>query len=251
MKAAERHLKLRAIFDGQEFADLETLCRRLRTSESTIRRDLMALEREGVVKRVHGGAMAVPANEHERPYDFSKQASRLTDVKRRIGRAAAEVVEDGQLGVLDGGATVAAVARELLGRSLHVLTNSLPIAGIFEGARQIELTLTGGYFYPRLGVLLGPFCEQMLGAVAADVLVAGIAGVTEAGFSNNSTLVVGSERKMIEVSRKVVIVADHTKFGRAAMVPLAPLSAAQVVVTDSGLDVRYQDMLREQGVEVI
>jgi DeoR/GlpR family transcriptional regulator of sugar metabolism len=138
-----------------------------------------------------------------------------------------------------------------VGRSLHVLTNSLPIAELFQHARHIELTLTGGYLYPRLGVLLGPLCEQMLGAVAADLLVMGIGGVTEAGLSNNNTLVVGSERKMIEVSRRVVIVADHSKFGRAAMVPLAPLQAAHVVVSDSGLDARFQDLLRSQGVRLI
>jgi DeoR/GlpR family transcriptional regulator of sugar metabolism len=146
---------------------------------------------------------------------------------------------------------VAAVARALVGRSLHVITNSLPIADVFEDARQSELTLTGGYLYPRLGVMLGPLCEQMLAGLAADVLIMGIGGVTEAGFTNNNTLIVGSERKMIEVSRKVVIVADHSKFGHAAMVPLAPLDAADVVVSDAALDPAFQSLLRGRGVEVI
>ncbi len=249
MKAAQRLLKLREVFDSQEFADLETLRRRLRASESTIRRDLIALEGEGVVKRVHGGALAVQGR--ERAYDFTSQSARMREAKARIGRAAAGLIEDGQMLILDGGSTVAAVAKELVERPLHVLTNSLPIAEVFKEARQIELTLTGGYLSPRLGVLLGPLCEQMLGAVAADVLVMGTGGVTEAGFGNDNTLLVGSERKMIEVSRKVIIVADHTKFGRAGMVPLAPLRAAQVVVSDRELDPRFQEMLRGQGVELI
>jgi len=153
--------------------------------------------------------------------------------------------------ILDGGSTVAAVARHLARRSLHVLTNSLPIVDVFRDARRIELTLTGGLVYPRLGVLLGPLCEQTVGSVAADLLVLGTGGITEAGFSNDNTLLIGSQRKMIEVSRKVVIVADHTKFGRGAMFPLAPLSAAQVVVSDRDLDERHRDMLRAHGVEVI
>jgi DeoR/GlpR family transcriptional regulator of sugar metabolism len=249
MKAAARRLELRGIFERQEFADLATLRKRLQASESTLRRDLMALEREGVLRRVHGGAVA--AAEREQAYDFAWQSARMADAKARIARATAALVEDGQVVILDGGSTVAAVARELASRSLHVLTNSLPIAELLQHARQVELTLTGGTFDPRLGALLGPLTEHSLAAVAADVLVMGTGGVTEAGFTNNNALVVGSERKMIEVSRQVVIVADHTKFGRAAMFPLAPLGAAHVVVSDADLDPRYQDMLRAKGIRLI
>jgi DeoR family fructose operon transcriptional repressor len=248
MKAAERRLRLREIFESQEFADLETLCRRLKASESTIRRDLIALEEQGVLRRVHGGALS---QTRDHLLDFDWQSTRMADEKRRIAKATAALIEDDQTLILDGGSTAANVARELVGRSLHVITNSLPIAEIFKDARRIELTLTGGYLYPRLGVLLGPLCEQMLSGLAADVLIMGIGGVTESGFSNNNTLIVGSERKMIEVSRRVVIVADHTKFGRAAMVPLAPLAIADVVVSDAKLEPAFQSLLRSHDVQVV
>ena len=249
MNAAARRLELRGIFERQEFADLATLKKRLKASESTLRRDLMALEREGVLKRVHGGALAAPGREPA--YDFAWQSERMAEAKARIARATAALVEDGQAVILDGGSTVAAVARELASRSLHVLTNSLPIAELLQHARGVELTLTGGTFDPRLGALLGPLTEHSLAAVAADVLVMGIGGATEGGFTNNNALVVGSERKMIEVSRLVVIVADHTKFGRAGLFPLAPLAAAHVVVSDSGLEPRHQEMIRAQGIRLI
>lgn len=249
MKAAERQLRLRQLFEDQEFADLETLSRLLGTSESSVRRDLTALEKEGVVRRVHGGALAAQSRGHL--LDFDWQRERMADEKRRIAQATAKLIDDGQTVLLDGGSTVAAVARELLDRPLHVMTNSLPIADTFKDARQAEVTLTGGFLYPRLGVMLGPLCEQMLARVAADVLVMGIGGVTEAGLSNNNTLIVGSERKMIEVSRKVVIVADHSKFGHPAMVPLAPLAAAHVVVSDTALAPQFQQMLRAHGLTVV
>ena len=143
------------------------------------------------------------------------------------------------------------MARELIGRPLHVMTNSLAIAEVFINSRQIELTLTGGYLYPRLRVMVGPLCEQMLQGVTADVLIMGIGGMTEAGFSNNNTLVVGPELKMIEVSRKVIIVADHTKFGRGAMIPLAPLDIADTVVSDAGMTPEFKAMLESRGVEVL
>ena len=249
MKAAERLLRLRAIFEGQEFADLTTLRRALRTSESTVRRDLQALEKEGVVRRVHGGALTVPKS--ETGYDFAGQARRMAGAKARIARAAAALVEDGQMVILDGGSTVARVAEALADRPLHAITNSLAIAQLLRNSRRVEVTLTGGYLFPRLEVMLGPLCERMIGSVSADVLVMGIGGITPAGFSNNNTLLVGSEQKMIEVSRKVIIVADATKFGRAAMVPLAPLEVADVVVSDPSLAPGHRAMLEQAGVEIV
>jgi DeoR family fructose operon transcriptional repressor len=250
MRAAARQVKIRQMLESQEFVDFQSLGSALTASESSIRRDLIALEKEGLLKRVYGGAMAAqPSNTHL--LDFDWQSARMGDEKRRIAQLAAGLIEDGQTVILDGGSTVAALARELAGRSLHVMTNSLPIADIFADARQIELTLTGGFLYPRLRAMVGPLCEQMLAAVTADVLVMGIGGVTEQGFSNNNTLVVGPERKMIEVSRKVIVVTDRTKFGRSAMIPLAPLDVADIVVSDAALAPEYRAMLEARNVEVL
>jgi DeoR/GlpR family transcriptional regulator of sugar metabolism len=249
MKAAVRQLRIREILDEQEFVDVATLCARLETSVATVRRDLIALERAGSLKRVHGGALALETRDHHRP-DFAWLTYHMPEEKRRIALLAVGLVEDGQTLILDGGSTVAAVARELVNRKLRIVTNSLPIADIFRDAPGIDVTLTGGHLDARFGVMLGPLCEQMLAGLAADVAIMGIGGVTERGFANNNELVVGSERKMIEVSHKVVIVADHTKFGRAAMLPLAPLEAADVVVSDTGLAPEHQQWLRDHGVEV-
>jgi DeoR family fructose operon transcriptional repressor len=250
MKAAERQLRIRHMLESRDFVDLEMLCRELDASESSIRRDLDILEQERALKRVYGGAVSVqpPLG---RAFDYAVESGRLSAEKTRIARLAASMVEDGQTVILDGGSTVAAVARELSSKSLHIVTNSLPIAESLETLRNIELTLTGGYFDPRLRVMLGPFCEQMLGAIRADVLIMGIASITAAGFSNNNTLVVGSEQKMLAVAGKVIIVADHTKFGRGGVIPVAPLNAADVVISDSGLAPEYIDLLRANGVEVL
>jgi DeoR/GlpR family transcriptional regulator of sugar metabolism len=250
MKATERQLKIRQMLASRDFVDLETLCRELDTSESSIRRDLDILEQERFLRRVYGGAVSLQTTP-ARAFDFAVESTRLRDEKSRIARVAAALVEDGQTVILDGGSTVAAVARELSTKQLHIVTNSLPIAESLEPLRNIELTLTGGYFDPRLRVMLGPFCEQMLGAIRADALIMGIGSITETGFSNNNTLVVGSEQKMIEVAGKVIIVADHTKFGRGGMIPVAPLNAADVVISDTGLTEEFADLLRANGVKVI
>lgn len=249
MRGPARQLKIREMLEGQGFVDLTTLCRQLGSSESTVRRDLIALQAEGVLRRVHGGAMAVRAI-GPRGDDFAGHARRMMNEKRRIAAATAKLVEDGQTLILDAGSTVAAVARELLDRSLHVVTNSLPIAEILGEARRVDVTLTGGQLDPQFGVVLGPLCEQMLGSLAVDVAIMGIGGVTERGLSNSNPLVVGSERRMIEVARKVVIVSDHTKFGRGALIPLAPLDVVDVVVSDTGLDPAPQEWLRAHDIDV-
>jgi len=100
-------------------------------------------------------------------------------------------------------------------------------------------------------VMLGPFCEHMLGAIRADVVIMGIGSISETGFSNNNTLVVGSEQKMIEIADKVIIVADRSKFGRGGMFPVAPLNAADIVVSDRDLAPGYIDLMNRSGVEVL
>jgi DeoR family fructose operon transcriptional repressor len=249
MKAAQRELRIQEMVDNQEFVDLETLCRDLGASESSVRRDLSRLEQQRILKRVHGGAIAIKTRDHL--LDFGWQRARNATEKERIAALTATLVEDGQTVILDGGSTTAAVAARLVNRFLNIITNSLAIAEVFKNARQIELTLTGGYLYPRLEIMLGPLCENMLAGVTADVLIMGIGGVTEAGFSNNNTLLVGSEQKMIEAARKVIIVADHTKFGKAAMVHLAPLDIADVVISDTNLSTEHQQMLKSKSIQVL
>jgi DeoR family transcriptional regulator, fructose operon transcriptional repressor len=249
MNGSVRQLRIRQLIETNEFVDLDTLHRELTASVSTLRRDLIELEQQGLLKRVYGGAMAAQPSANS-TFDFQLQSGRMQDEKKRIAAAVAGLVEDGQTVILDGGSTVAAVSRCLADRRLQVVTNSLAIAEVFADARQIELTLTGGYLYPRTRVMVGPLCEHTLSTVRADTLIMGIGGITEAGYSNNNTLVVGPEQKMIEVSERVIIVADRSKFGKSAMIPVAPLDVADIVVSDSGLDAGYQQMLREHGVEV-
>jgi len=238
------------MIESRDFLDLATLCEALQASESSIRRDLGVLERQGALKRVYGGA--VPGRSPgDIGFDYALQSTRFADEKARIAKMAAGLLHEGQTIVLDGGSTVAAVAREIVGRSLHVVTNSLPIADLLQEARNIELTLTGGYLEPRRRVMLGPLSEQMLSLIRADVLIMGIGSVSQSGLSNNNTLLVGSERKMIEISRQVIIVADRTKFGRDAMIPVAPVDVVDVLISDRDLAAEHRAMLEAHDVKVL
>lgn len=250
MRPAQRKLKVREFFANQEeFIDLNELCRRLNASRSSIRRDLIELEKEGVLRRVHGGAISLQVRDEV--LDFGRLSSSCHQEKILIGKTAARLVEDGQTVLLAGGSTVVEVARNLLDRPIQVITNSIPVAQVFWDCKRVEVTLTGGYLYPRLGVQLGPICERMLSSISADILIMGVRGITSNGVSDTNMLVVESIRTMIKAASKVVIVADHTKFGRDAMVRVADLSEINTVVTDSGIAPVYQDMLQERGVTVL
>ncbi len=249
MRAIERQIRIQDFIRTQEFVDAAALASKLEVSESSIRRDLIDLERQGLIRRVRGGAVSLLVREESRSIGWA--ANRAREEKQRIGKAAAALLEDGQTVMMDGGSTTAEVARQILGHSLQVITNSILIAQIFYDSKSVELTLTGGYLYPRLGVLLGPICEEMLSRVAADVLVMGTGGITEAGLSNTNTLIVGSEHKMIEVSRRVIVVADNSKFGRQAMAHLTPLENVDVIVTDQELPPRFEKLLEKCGVELV
>ena len=247
MNQVERHKRIQETAARQDFVGLEDLCSSLDASKATIRRDLIELEQKGSIKRVHGGAISLSPREDA--LDFKVLSVSCQAEKSRIGRAAASLIQDGQTVILGGGSTVVEVARRLIDRPIQIITNSIPVAQIFWDCRQTEVTLTGGYLYPRLGIQLGPICERMLHSVSADVVIMGIRGVTEEGLSDSSALVVESNRAMIKGAQRVVLVVDHTKFGRNAMIHVADLSDLDYVISDRDLAQEHRQMLEEHGIE--
>ena len=246
MRQGERIQKVRELFSKQEFVNFDDLCRLFDASKSSIRRDLMHLEGTGILRRVHGGAISLQTRDEV--MDFTRLSGSLHEEKTSIGKCASSFVVDGQTIIMGGGSTVVEVAKNLSNKSIQIVTNSIPVAQVFWDSKRVEVTLTGGYLYPRLGVQLGPICEKMLNNVSADLLIMGIRGITAAGISDSNSLIVESIAAMIRAARRVVIVADHSKFGRDAMMRVAPLSDIDEIITDSGLPAEFQKMLQDNDV---
>jgi len=249
MRQAQRIHKVQELFAREEFVNFEDLCEKFSASKSSIRRDLIELEAKGVLRRVHGGAISLQVRDEG--LDFNRLSVSYHDEKARIGRMAASLVQDRETVILGGGSSVVEVARNLTEKPIQVVTNSVPVAQVFWESKQVEVTLTGGYVYPRLGVQLGPICERMLHSVSGDILIMGIMGVTKSGLSDSNSLIVESIRAMIQCARKVVIVADRSKFGRDAMIHVADLADIDQVVTDKDLDQESRQMLKDNGVECV
>ena len=234
----------------QGFATLDELVGVVGVSESTVRRDLEALEGSGSLKRTHGGAVSVGDGRDLPALDDRAAASRHE--KETIGRATAALLEEGDSVLLDGGTTTLEVARALAERSiaLQVVTNSLPIAQLLSANKLVDLILIGGYVYPRTGVAMGPLAVATMKTIRVRKAVLGAGGIVADGIYNSNLLLVETERQMMSCGQEVVIVADHTKFGRLALARLCGLDEVNRVVTDAGLPAEFRGILDAAGVRL-
>lgn len=242
----QRRTEILQVIENKGFVSLHELVERLGASESTVRRDLEYLDGIGQVRRTRGGA----AYTGESLMPFEERHERALTEKQRIGRYTAGLIESGQTILLDGGTTTLEVARCLNGKSLQVVTNSLPIANLLVNQPNIELILIGGYLYPRTGVALGPLAAAALQGLHVSRLILSAGGITERGLFNSNTLLVECERQMLEAADEVWVVADSSKFGRSALVHLCPLSAATRLIVDDELPESWRTVARDAGVRM-
>jgi DeoR family fructose operon transcriptional repressor len=236
--AEERRSRLLELVRQRGFAALPDLAEELAVSESTVRRDLDFLEDAGTAKRTHGGVFYTGASPKLPHFDERQPAQ--WDNKRAIDTL-----------LLDGGTTTYAVARLLVGRPLQIVTNSLPVANLFASSATTDLVLVGGYVYPRTGVSLGPYANQMLASLNVRRSVLSVAGVNDRGFYNNNLLLVETERAMLEASEEVIVVADSSKFGHQSLAHLCPLSRIDYLVVDREIDAKWREKLETAGVKLV
>ncbi len=249
MSPEERQHRLEAYLQQVEFASLEELARHVGASVSTVRRDLTVLEAAGTVKRTHGGARILTPRSDE--FMFSARDTHQLAEKEAIGRACAELIRPNQSVIIDAGTTVYHVARNLEDKAPQIVTNSLPVANLFASATRVELVLSGGVLYPRLGVLVGPLAVEAFSRMHADVAVMSAGGITLEGLTNSHGLLIDIQLAMMRAAARVIMCLDHTKFGRRSVLPLCDLEPIDVIVTDSGAPAEMVEQLRQKGIEVI
>ncbi|MEU0335910.1 DeoR/GlpR family DNA-binding transcription regulator [Streptomyces sp. NPDC006193] len=233
------------------------LAERLGVSEMTVRRDLNALESQGLLRRVHGGA--VPVRPREEGGGFFARREWQAVTKDRLGAAVAAMVEPGSTVLLDAGTTTVHVAEHLVGRApLTVAVLSLQAASVLADKPGIELLLAGGRSRPGERSLVGPLALRTLGALSFDCFVMSIGGVhAERGWTEFSLDDAAVKQVGLAQAERTVAVADATKLGVRAFSQVAPLSAVGTFVTDAAAkDVRTHpngpltlQALKDAGVE--
>ena len=165
--------------------------------------------------------------------------------------AGSGLIDDGDTVLLDGGSTTYEVARLLVGRPLHVVTNSLPVANLFASDLSSDLVLIGGNVCPRTGVVRGPYADQMLSQVRVRKTVLSSAAVCEEGFFNNNMLLIETERAMMRAGKEVIVVADSTKFGNQSLGYVCALGTVDYVVVDSQLRRAVAEQIDRRRREIV
>jgi len=249
MHAHQRRDKLLSLIRTKRFVSLPELAEEFAVSESTIRRDLDKLELQGVARRIHGGVLYTGGSP-KLPH-FEAQPPEHWEKKRAIAAEAVKLIEDGDTILLDGGSTTYEVGRLLVGRRLHVVTTSLPVANLFASAPESDLVFIGGNICPRSGVARGPYANGMLAQVRVRKTIFSVAGICDQGFFNNDLLLVETERAMMQAAAEVIVVADSTKFGRSSLTHLCALGDVHYLVVDDGIPPEWKAKVQAAGVNLI
>ena len=220
-------------------------------SPPTIRADLTRLEERGLLRRTHGGAIAVGNTLYEPPY--AERAVLRQSEKRAIAYAAVNLIQDGETLLLDASTTCHEIALRLVEfRRLTVVTNSVASAQALAENDGLEVVLIGGTLQSRRRATLGALAARFLEPIQCDRGFIGVSGVhPTAGLTVVDFDAAHLKRHMIEKSKQAIIVADSSKIGQAAFACIAPLSAAHLLITDATIPADERASLEEAGIRVI
>ncbi len=249
MFAAERRQRILEMVRSSGAISLRELASQVQSSEVTVRRDLRALEAQGLLDRRHGGAVLPGGLSHEPTY--SEKALVAADAKAAIAKLAAALVSDGDAIVVGAGTTTQAFAAQLTRHTeLTVVTNSLLVATGLAGT-SVDVVVTGGTLRGSIHALVGGTTEQALATVQGTRAFISGNGLTAArGLSTPNLTVAGVDRALAAAAAEVVVLADHTKIGTEALLQTVAAEDIRHLVTDDASDPAELDALRDLGITV-
>ncbi len=249
MATEERRASLVKLVQRTGFASLPDLVNQLAVSESTVRRDLDALEEVGIIRRTHGGAFYSGPSPNL-PHFKQRQESEW-EKKKAIALATVGLIDDGDTLLLDSGSTTYELARLLVGRPLQIVTNSLPVANLFNTDASTDLILVGGYVHARSGAVHGPYAREMLSSLHVRRTIISAAGINDRGIFNTNRMLVEAQQGMMQAADEVILVADSTKFGHQSLALVCQLDTIQKVVVDCHIADSWKEKIACAGVEMV
>ncbi|HEY59213.1 MAG TPA: DeoR/GlpR transcriptional regulator [Anaerolineae bacterium] len=235
---------------------VKDLAKRFNRSESSIRLDLSELEERGLILRTHGGAMIIDSamkNIELRKKILSSRINLFKEEKQRIGSATVDLIHDGDSILIDGGSTTAYVAQNLGKKNgLTVITSSIHLLPHLIEIPEIKIFLTGGFYFREYEELVGEISLDSLNRFKPDHTIMGIDGISlEHGLTSLEPIIAPLKRKMIAASKDIIIVSDHSKFGRVCLLPVANLQDVQKIVTDNKVEKEFIESIQNQGLSIL
>lgn len=246
----ERQVRIRTLVEDRGRVTVGELSQFFDVSEATVRRDLEQMDERGLVRRTHGGAIRVVRASREPP--MLQRINEQSEEKKRIGMEASTIIEDGETVFLGSGTTVLEIARHLPENiRLTVITNSLAVANELTSLTQVELIVIGGLFRASELSMVGHIAEHAVKEFRADRVFIGIRSIDpNQGFTNDFLPETMTDRAILDIGTQIIVVADHTKFGRVSSVFVAPVTSAQVIITDKDAPEDIVISLQELGLDV-
>ena len=245
---SNRHEQIISLIRSSGFATVEEMARQFNVTPQTIRRDINFLDQEGYIARYHGGA-GISVSTENVAYRHRKEL--LLDEKQGIARKAAEMIEENTSLFINIGTTTEHVAEELVNtnKKLRIITNNLNVAAIMSKKEDFEVIVAGGIVRSKDCGITGEAAVKFIRQFKVDVGIIGISGIDLDGtlldFDFREVYVA---RTIIENSRKVYLVTDHSKFGRNAMVKLGHIREIDTLITDRKPPQQLLEVIRENDV---
>ena len=249
----ERHRQIQLLLEENGRVSVDELTLQFGVSKVTVRNDLAKLEEDGVVLRTHGGAIALAADSDRADPLFLDRQFINQVVKKRIGKAAGSLIDDGDTVLIDNGTTALYIARQLRRfTDLTVVTNCLPIAIELESRPGITVMVIGGMIHSGAMALVGEWANDNLEKINVDKAFLTSKGITSAeGLTDINTLIVETKRRMVEAAKEVIAVVDHSKWGRVAFASFADIEQLDTVITDKDAPEILVAEVRQAGVDVV
>jgi DeoR/GlpR family transcriptional regulator of sugar metabolism len=252
MLVEERHFRICEILAQQRTVSAAELKKTLMVTAATIRRDLAALEQEGLLVRSHGGAVSKSSSTNFQP-SYEALGRTNHEEKQLIAQAAAKLILDGDTVFLEGSTSVYELALLLLQRNrLTVVTNSPLIVCQLQRAANINVMCTGGDLQRDIFYLSGLWAQRSLNEIRVDKAVLGVSAIDPAyGISTASQAEASIKKLIVKVARERIGLADHSKFGNQGFAYVGPSTDINTLITDSSTEERHIYALRDSGVQVI
>lgn len=239
----QHELALKGVVNVDEMADI------LQSSKATVRRDLDFLDKLGILKRTHGGALAIESDD-ELP--FHTKTIAYINEKRAIGLKVASYISDGSVIGSTGGTTAMAIVKNLKEKQITVVTNAINIAVELVTSKTVDVIVSGGLVRPHTYELVGHIADRTLAEINLDIALVGVDGIDiDRGISTYTMQEAHAAAVFIKQAKYIWVVADHSKFGKVAPAVISPICKIDKIFTDSGIKPAMKKELETKGIEVI
>lgn len=254
MLQEQRHRMIESFLKQQKAVKASELAALLDVSIDTVRRDLEVLEKKGIVKRVHGGAVLIQNTDNVLNKLFTEREIKNLEKKQEVASLAIELIEEGQAIALNGGTTTIEIAKAIVDRfqRLTVITNDLRILSILGANKQFNIILTGGFFNAEESTLYGKQCEEILAHFNIDIAFITVNALSlDHGLTDFRIHEVGVIQTIMSRAKYNVVAADSSKFETSSFINICPLKNIDLIISDSSLPANIAEEYSKKDIRIL